>query len=108
MNQTLSPQELLIEGQTMYRAGDYQSAAQAFAAAENSFNLIKDEASAAEMANNRSVALSHGVVGTPTFFVIGPDSQVEKIVGAQPPMIFEAVIKEMSWIIFYWKAWACL
>ena len=41
----------------MYRAGDYQAAAQAFAAAESSFKLIKDEASAAEMANNKSVAL---------------------------------------------------
>ncbi len=46
--------------------------------------------------HNRSVALSHGVVGTPTFFVVNPDGMVEKIVGAQPPMIFEAVIKEMS------------
>ena len=45
---------------------------------------------------NKKVALSHGVVGTPTFFVIGPDDQVEKIVGSQPSMIFEAVIKEMK------------
>ncbi|MBA4459858.1 MAG: thioredoxin domain-containing protein, partial [Nitrosopumilaceae archaeon] len=46
--------------------------------------------------HNRSVALSHGVVGTPTFFVVNPDGMIEKIVGGQPPMIFEAVIKEMS------------
>lgn len=46
--------------------------------------------------HNRSVALSHGVVGTPTFFVVSPDNETEKIVGSQPPMIFEAVIKEMS------------
>ena len=46
--------------------------------------------------HNRSVALAHGVVGTPTFFVVSQDGMVEKIVGAQPPMIFEAVIKEMS------------
>jgi protein-disulfide isomerase len=46
--------------------------------------------------HNRSVALSHGVVGTPTFFVLSPNGVVEKIVGSQPPMIFEAVIKEMS------------
>ena len=44
---------------------------------------------------NKKVALSHGVSGTPTFFVIGPDNQSRKIVGSQPPMIFEAVIKEM-------------
>jgi len=46
--------------------------------------------------HNRSVALSHGVVGTPTFFVVSPNGAIEKIVGAQPPMIFERVIKEMS------------
>ncbi len=45
---------------------------------------------------NKKVALAHGVVGTPTFFVVGPDGQSEKIVGSQPPMIFEAVIREMS------------
>ncbi|WP_420544553.1 DsbA family protein [Nitrosopumilus sp.] len=45
---------------------------------------------------NKKVALSHGVVGTPTFFVIGPNGEMEKIAGPQPPMIFEAVIKEMS------------
>ncbi|MEJ2259665.1 MAG: thioredoxin domain-containing protein [Nitrosopumilaceae archaeon] len=46
--------------------------------------------------HNRSVALSHGVVGTPTFFVVSPNGAIEKIVGAQPPMIFERIIKEMS------------
>ncbi|WP_220462857.1 thioredoxin domain-containing protein [Nitrosopumilus sp. b2] len=45
---------------------------------------------------NKKVALSHGVVGTPTFFVVGPDGQTEKIIGAQPSMIFDAVVKEMS------------
>ena len=45
---------------------------------------------------NKKVALAHGVVGTPTFFVVGPHGQTEKIAGSQPPMIFEAVIKEMS------------
>lgn len=45
---------------------------------------------------NKKVALSHGVTGTPTFFVIGPDGQSKKIMGPQPPMIFENVIKEMN------------
>ena len=45
---------------------------------------------------NKKVALAHGVVGTPTFFVVGPDGEMEKIAGSQPPMIFEAVIKEMN------------
>ena len=45
---------------------------------------------------NKKVALSHGVTGTPTFFIIGPDDQSKKIIGSQPPMIFEAVIKEME------------
>lgn len=45
---------------------------------------------------NKKVALSHGVTGTPTFFVVGPEGQIEKIIGSQPSMIFERVIKEMS------------
>ena len=57
MNQALTPQEILAEGQAMYRAGDYLAAAQVFEAAENSFRLVDDPLSAAEMANNRSVAL---------------------------------------------------
>jgi len=46
--------------------------------------------------HNRGVALSHGVVGTPTFFVVSPDGTTKKIVGSQPPMVFEAVIRELS------------
>ena len=46
--------------------------------------------------HNKKVALAHGVVGTPTFFVVSPDGHSKKIVGAQPPMIFETIIKEMS------------
>ena len=46
--------------------------------------------------HNTKVAHAHGVVGTPTFFIVGPEEQTEKISGSQPPMIFEAVIKEMS------------
>lgn len=45
---------------------------------------------------NRDVAAFHGVVGTPTFFVIGPDDTIKRINGPQPPMIFQAVIDELS------------
>ena len=46
--------------------------------------------------HNKKVALAHGVVGTPTFFVIDSKGEFEKIVGSQPAMVFESVVKEMS------------
>ena len=46
--------------------------------------------------HNKKVALSHGVTGTPTFFIIGPDGENKKIIGSQPSIIFESVIKEMK------------
>lgn len=46
--------------------------------------------------HNKKVALAHGVVGTPTFFVIDSKGEFEKIAGSQPAMVFESVIKEMS------------
>lgn len=45
---------------------------------------------------NKHVANSHGVVGTPTFFIISPEGNFKRINGPQPPMIFDKIIKEMS------------
>ena len=45
---------------------------------------------------NKKVALSHGVTGTPTFFIIGPNGDEKKVVGSQPSIIFESVIKEIE------------
>jgi tetratricopeptide (TPR) repeat protein len=56
----LEPQQLAQEGQTEYEKGNYLSAANSFKAAADGFSSIGEELSAAEMANNQSVALLQG------------------------------------------------
>jgi tetratricopeptide (TPR) repeat protein len=56
----LDPQQLVLEGQAEYGKGNFQSAANLFKAAADGFLSMGDELSAAEMANNRSVALLQG------------------------------------------------
>jgi tetratricopeptide (TPR) repeat protein len=53
----LTPEQLEDEGKTAYGEGDYRLAADSFLAAEEGYRLKGDEIKAAEMANNRSVAL---------------------------------------------------
>ena len=36
-----------------------------------------------------------GAAGTPTFFIVGPGGQIQKIVGTQPMVVFERVIDSM-------------
>lgn len=55
--ETKTPQDLAAEGGKLYKNGEYVSAASAFAAAENAYQLQGDLLKAAEMANNCSVAL---------------------------------------------------
>ena len=57
MNQTLTPQQLSKEGKVAYDREDFLEAAQAFEAAASGFASNGDSATAAEMANNRSVSL---------------------------------------------------
>ncbi len=45
--------------------------------------------------HNNAVGREHGVNGTPTFVIVGPDGQREKIVGAQPHSTFMKVIDSM-------------
>jgi len=44
---------------------------------------------------NTSEAKNQGARGTPTFFIVGPDGQKEKLVGAQPYSVFKKVIDSM-------------
>jgi len=44
---------------------------------------------------NFNEAKKQGASGTPTFFIIGPDNQQEKLVGAQPYSVFKNVIDSM-------------
>lgn len=44
---------------------------------------------------NTNEAQRNGVTGTPTFFIIGPNGEQEKIVGPQPYPVFEKIIESM-------------
>lgn len=44
---------------------------------------------------NSAQAQEEGVSGTPTFVIVGPDGQQEKVVGAQPYSVFKQVIDSM-------------
>jgi tetratricopeptide (TPR) repeat protein len=75
--ETVNPKELANEGQADYSKGEYLSAAKLYKAAADSYLNSGDEILAAEMANNRSVALLRGgdaqsaldiVIGTDELF----------------------------------------
>jgi tetratricopeptide (TPR) repeat protein len=58
--QPLTPEELNQEGKTAYEREEFEQAARAFEAAERGYAAAGDSLNAAEMANNRSVALLQG------------------------------------------------
>ena len=55
--QSLTPDQLNQQGKTAYEREEYEEAARAFEAAERGYTTAGDPLNAAEMANNRSVAL---------------------------------------------------
>ena len=57
MTDVLSPQQIAKEAQSAYKSGDYAAAAQSFEAARQGYLSANNAVMAAEMANNRSVAL---------------------------------------------------
>ena len=59
MAQSGMPQQLLHEGQSAFKRGDYQAAARAFEAAQAGYTSAKAPLDAAEAANNCSVAYLH-------------------------------------------------
>lgn len=48
------------------------------------------------VSHNTEVGASLGVVGTPYFFIVGPEGDIKKIVGPQPSMVFDAAINSLS------------
>ena len=44
---------------------------------------------------NMEQAKNHGATGTPTFIIVGPENQQEKMVGAQPYGVFQQVMDSM-------------
>ena len=45
--------------------------------------------------SNTNEARKHGATGTPTFIIVGPNGQQEKVVGAQPYVVFQNVLESM-------------
>jgi len=56
MDEALNPKQLSKEGQSAYKRGDHMAAARAFEAASRAYSAADDPLSAAELANNSSVA----------------------------------------------------
>ncbi len=54
------PEQLSVEGKSVYQKGDFLKAAEIFLAAAEGYQIAGDTVSSAEMANNRSVALLQG------------------------------------------------
>jgi tetratricopeptide (TPR) repeat protein len=60
MSQLINPGQLSLEGKSAYERGDFLQSAEAFQAAADGYQSVGDMVNAAEMANNRSVALLQG------------------------------------------------
>ena len=60
INDVKIPQESAKDGKRAYQAGEYDTAARAFAGAAEGFSVASDEIEAAEMRNNQAVALLQG------------------------------------------------
>jgi len=48
------------------------------------------------VSHNTEVGASLDVVGTPYFFIVGPEGDIKKIVGPQPSIVFDAAINSLS------------
>ena len=48
------------------------------------------------VSHNTEVGSSLGVVGTPYFFIVGPEGDIKKIAGPQPSIVFDAAINSLS------------
>jgi tetratricopeptide (TPR) repeat protein len=82
MNDTLTPQELIEEGKSAYKHGEFTAAARAYQAAAQGYEATGDRLMAAEMLNNSSVAYLRAgdgaaalqaVEGTPEIFAEAQD-----------------------------------
>jgi protein-disulfide isomerase len=61
------------------------------------FNKCLDSGIYADrVSHNTEVGASLGVVGTPYFFIVGPDGDIKTIAGPQPSIVFDAAINSLS------------
>ncbi len=58
-------------------------------------NCLDSNKHAERISYNENVGTSNGVEGTPTFFIVGPNDQIERIDGPQPSSVFVTVIESM-------------
>jgi len=113
MNEPLSPQQLASEGKSAYQKGDFQGAGRAFAAAADGFRSAGDGLSAAEMANNRSVALLQAgdpkgslqaVEGTDAVFAAAGDTRRQAMAVANRGAALEGLGRLQEAIAVYQQA----
>ncbi len=67
-----SPEELARQGEAAYQAGDFAAAAEHYAAAEQAYLAQGQRLLAAEMANNRSVALLQAEQAQQAYAAVAP------------------------------------
>ena len=61
------------------------------------FNKCLDSGKYADrVSHNTEVGASLDVVGTPYFFIVGPEGDIKKIAGPQPSIVFDAAINSLS------------
>jgi len=113
MNETLSPDRLAAEGKSAYENGDFRGAGRAYAAAADGYASAGDALSAAEMANNRSVALLRAgnargalqaVDGTETVFAAGGDKRRQAMALSNRGAALEALGRSQVAIAAYQQA----
>ena len=113
MNETLSPDYLASEGKSAYEKGDFREAGRLFAAAGEGYASAGDTLNAAEMANNRSVALLRArnakealeaVNGTETVFAAGGDIRRQAMALANRAAALEALGRIQEAIADYERA----
>jgi len=79
MSEKITPQNITKDAQSAYNNGDFLSAARKYEAAMNAYTAMGDSLSAAEMANNCSVAYLQGGI---------PEAALQVVEGT--PEVFEA------------------
>jgi tetratricopeptide (TPR) repeat protein len=100
MTDILTPQQLAEEGKKAYQKGQFESAADSFAAAADGFNKAGKPLDAAEMKNNQSVALLKGgeaqgaydaVSGTESIFQASGDIRRQGLAAGNEASALEAL-----------------
>jgi tetratricopeptide (TPR) repeat protein len=109
----LSPQEMADQAKQAYQAGEFTAAAQTFAAAAAAFTEAGDALMAAEMQNNRSVALLRAkqaesaleaARGTEAVFAAAGDARRQGMALANQASALEALKRFKEAIECYEKA----